>query len=55
MFIHIFLLSCTKLDEKIFDKIPESEFPENEAQAALNIIPTYKELADLIDDAGWWF
>ena len=50
-----FLLSCTKLDEKIFDKIPESEFPENEAQAALNIIPTYKELADLIDDAGWWF
>ena len=51
----IFSLSCTKLDEKIFDKIPESEFPENEEQAALNIIPTYKELADLIDDAGWWF
>ena len=32
-----------------------SFFLQNEAQAALNIIPTYRELADLIDDAGWWF
>ena len=47
--------SCTKLEEDIYDKIPESQFPENEAQAALVVVPTYQELSDLIDDAGWWF
>jgi hypothetical protein len=54
-FLVVFSLSCTNLEETIYDQIPESEFPENEAQAALKVIPTYKELADLIDDAGWWF
>ncbi|MFN8278861.1 MAG: RagB/SusD family nutrient uptake outer membrane protein [Saprospiraceae bacterium] len=58
-YISIFMVcgiaACTKLDEKVYDKIPEKYFPENEAQAALNIIPTYRELSDLIDDAGWWF
>jgi len=53
LFISIF--SCTKLDEEIYDKIPEDNFPENSEQASLKLIPTYKELADLIDDAGWWF
>ena len=48
-------ISCTNLDETLYDRIPESEFPENEAQAALVLVPAYKELADLIDDAGWWF
>ena len=43
----VFTLSCTNLEETIYDQIPESEFPENEAQAALKVIPTYKELADL--------
>jgi len=47
--------SCTDLEETIYDRIPESEFPENPNQAALNVIPTYRELSDLIDDAGWWF
>lgn len=55
LFCIVLGFSCTKLDEKIYDRIPESKFPENETQAALRIIPTYKELADLIDDAGWWF
>lgn len=47
--------SCTNLDETVFDKIPEDQFPENPGQAALVVIPAYQELADLIDDAGWWF
>lgn len=51
----LFALSCTNLDEEIFDRIPEDAYPENEAQAALRVIPTYRELSDLIDDAGWWF
>jgi len=49
------IFSCTKLDEEIYDKIPENKFPENAAQSALRIVPTFQELADLIDDAGWWF
>ena len=53
--ILLLTFSCTKLDEEIFDSIPEDQFPENEAQAALAVVPTYQELADLIDDAGWWF
>jgi starch-binding outer membrane protein, SusD/RagB family len=58
----IFILSliisfsaCTNLEENVYDKIPENKFPENANQAALNVIPTYKELSDLIDDNGWWF
>ncbi len=48
-------VSCTKYEDKIYDRVPETKFPENEGQAALRVIPTYQELADLIDDAGWWF
>lgn len=48
-------LACTNLDETIYDRIPEDKFPENADQAALKVVPTYRELADLIDDAGWWF
>ncbi|MEA3446793.1 MAG: RagB/SusD family nutrient uptake outer membrane protein, partial [Bacteroidota bacterium] len=49
------LVGCTKLDEEVYDKIPENNFPENDSQAALNVVPTYQALAPLIDDAGWWF
>lgn len=52
--ISVLAFSCTNLDEEIYDKIPEAEFPENASQAALRVVPTYQELADLIDDAGWW-
>jgi hypothetical protein len=55
LFLFISSFSCTDLEENVYDRIPESEFPENPNQAALNVIPTYRELADLIDDAGWWF
>lgn len=47
--------ACTNLDETIYDRIPADKFPENAEQAALKVIPTYRELADLIDDNGWWF
>ncbi len=50
----VVLASCTKLDETIYDKIPEDMFPENESQAALNVVPTYQALAPLMDDGGWW-
>ena len=49
------LVSCANVEEQIFDKIPEDQFPENEAQAALVLIQAYKELLDLVDDNGWWF
>ena len=51
----IFSFSCTNLEEEVFDKIPEDSFPENEAQSSLITVPAYRELSDLIDDAGWWF
>ena len=47
--------ACTDLDEEVYDKIPEDNYPENELQAALNVVPTYQALAPLIDDGGWWF
>ncbi len=55
IFIVLTATSCLKYDDKLYDKIPEGNFPENEGQAALVVIPTYQELADLVDDAGWWF
>lgn len=51
----LFTFACTDLDEKVLDRLPENDFPENDKQAALRTVPTYQELADLIDDAGWWF
>ncbi len=58
-FIALILISgfmaCTNLDETVYDRIPSDKFPENSDQAALKVIPTYKELGDLIDDNGWWF
>lgn len=47
--------ACLSLDDTVYDRIPEDRFPENADQAALKVVPTYRELADLIDDAGWWF
>lgn len=49
------LFSCANVEEQIYDVVPGELFPENEAQSALVVINAYKELADLIDDAGWWF
>lgn len=49
------MLSCTDLNETVYDKIPEDVFPENETQSALRVIPAYKKLSVLIDDWGWWF
>jgi hypothetical protein len=46
--------SCLSVEETVYDRIPEENFPENEAQASLLTVPVYKELADLCDDAGWW-
>lgn len=40
------IASCTKFDDAIYDT------SENAKQS---IGPVYKELADLIDDNGWWF
>lgn len=49
------MFSCTDLNENVYDKIPESYFPENETQAALRVIPSYQKLSELIDDWGCWF
>lgn len=50
-----FLASCVDLEDRLYDKIPADQFPENETQAALMMIPMYKPLQDHIDWSGWWF
>ncbi len=54
LLVVILFSSCLGIEEKVYDRIPEDKFPENEAQASLLIVPTYGELTDLCDDAGWW-
>jgi starch-binding outer membrane protein, SusD/RagB family len=49
------LAGCTKLDEEIFDRIPSSQYPENENQIANLSVDAYKRLQNLADDNGWWF
>jgi hypothetical protein len=46
---------CTKLDEVMYDKIPGSMYPENDAQIANLSVDAYKRMQDLADDAGWWY
>lgn len=47
--------ACTKLDEEIYDKIPGSAYPENDAQVANLSVEAYTKLRSFADDEGWWF
>jgi hypothetical protein len=47
--------SCTDLDEDYYSRIPESKYPESDAQLASMTLDAYTHLGPLIDDAGWWF
>ena len=48
-------LSCTKLDEKVYDKIPGNLYPETAEQIASLSVVTYQKLQPFADDGGWWF
>ncbi len=49
------LSSCTNLDEKLYDQIPEDKYPENDGQLSAISVDAYARLRPLIDDEGWWF
>jgi len=49
------LFSCTKLDEKAFDRIPSDMYPENQDQVANLSVDCYTKLKPFADDGGWWF
>jgi hypothetical protein len=53
--ISLFILSCTKLEETVYDKIPGSIYPETPDQVANLGVPAYVKLQPLCDDEGWWF
>lgn len=48
-------VSCTNLDEKFYDKIPGSQYPENAEQVAMATAPAYRPFQDFLDWGGWWF
>ncbi len=48
-------LSCTKLDETVYDKIPSEYYPENANQVANLTVTAYAPLQKMADDEGWWF
>ena len=49
------LTGCTDLQEKTYDVIPESKFPENSNQTANIGVGAYDPLKELVDYGGWWF
>ena len=49
------LTACTDLEEKIYDKVPADNYPENDVQVATLAVSAYNALTDLIDDNGYWF
>ena len=51
----VFLFSCTKLDEEVYDKIPADIYPENAQQVSNLSADAYSQLRFLADDEGWWF
>lgn len=53
-FFFIFLVSCTKLEDKVFSSIEADKYPENATQAQLITNPAYARLQAHID-GGWWF
>jgi len=53
--IAVTTLSCTKLDEKVYDKIPGTLYPETPEQVASLSVVDYQKLQDMADDNGWWF
>jgi hypothetical protein len=53
--LFISLLSCTKLDETVYDKIPGTEYPETPDQIANLSVDCYGKLRPFADDEGWWF
>ena len=53
--LFIVLFSCTKLDEKVYDKIPNNLYPENANQVANLSVDCYTKLKPFADDGGWWF
>ena len=55
MLASIFSVGCTDLTEEVFDKIPESQYPENDEQVAGLAVDAYAQLRPLCDDEGWWF
>lgn len=55
LFALIIGFSCTDLDEEFYDKLPESVYPESDAQVSSMSVDVYKQLQPLADDEGWWF
>lgn len=49
------LPACTDLGNKLYDRIPSENYPENETQAALMLIPVFKPLQEYCDIGGYWF
>ncbi len=49
------LTSCTDLTTRIYDRIPADQYPENETQAALMLIPVFSPMQQFLDWGGWWF
>lgn len=48
-------ISCTDLTEDLYDKLPASEYPENDLQIATMSVDAYAKLRPLADDEGWWY
>ena len=48
-------ISCTDLTEEVYESIPTSQYPENDAQVASLSVDAYARLKPLADDEGWWF
>ena len=55
LILTILLTSCTDLTTRLYDRIPADEFPENETQAALMMIPVFSPMQQFLDWGGWWF
>jgi len=53
--IVITTLSCTKLKEQVYDKIPGDLYPETPEQVANLSNDCYRQLQPFADDGGWWF
>ncbi|MDA3891431.1 MAG: RagB/SusD family nutrient uptake outer membrane protein [Salinivirgaceae bacterium] len=48
-------VGCTDLNEELYSGITADDYPQTDEQAAVSHLSSYNALANLFDDAGYWF
>lgn len=52
IFTSLFTVSCTDLDDRLYDRIPADQYV---ADPVVKMSPIYAPMREFVDNGGWWF